>query len=201
MAIITLAIDENTKKPVIYDTEDAVRGVINYTINKSKFSSFRNLTPFGMDANCIANQMIFIQRCRYKPMANRIIHLVMSFATADYEEFINKNNLDQIMYWVVELYFHKCQRFVCMHTDNPSHLHLHYIINPIDLENYSVVRYSLVSLIQDMSRWLCEDYGIAVQGMTYFNGSGKLCRGSEGGVMLYQNKYCQKYGLDVRGCI
>ena len=38
-------------------------------------------------------------------------------------------------------------------------------------------------------------YGIAVQGVNYFNSHGALKKGEETGLFLYQNYFCKKFGL------
>lgn len=197
MAVIKLAEDKsNPSHSRVYTSEQDVRVLVDYVLRKSQLALFNNIDPFNPD--CIANQIIFIQRCRGKDISNRMIHLILSFDTYGFESHIDIPELEYIMNSWISMYFTGYQSFICLHTDKPNHLHVHFIINPVCLENYQIARYNLMSLKYDMAYWLSGEHQIAVQGINYYNGEGKLCKGNESGKMLYQDKVCKKFGLDKR---
>ena len=81
MAIIKLAEDKNTGMIRKYQTEEEVYNLVCYTIQKSSYILFDKLQFWGNNPECVANQILFFQKCRSKDMANRVLHLIISFST------------------------------------------------------------------------------------------------------------------------
>lgn len=200
MAIITVAKEKaDCEKNRIYATEEEVRILVDYLLRKSKYTVYGNLQPFHPVSQSVSDQMIFMQCCRHKAITNRIVHLIMSFDTYGYEDKVDILTICSIMNWINREYFQEHQRVLCLHTDKPNHLHFHFIINPVNLNNYQLVRCYLPALMKDMSLWLDGVYQIALQGVSYYDVNAKPHFGKEEGAFLYQNEYCKRNGLCKQG--
>lgn len=196
MAIIKLAEDKNTGMIRKYQTEEAVYNLVCYTIQKSSYTLFDKLQFWGNNPECVANQILFFQKCRSKDMANRALHLIISFSTGKYEHFI-KNSIESIIFYLRLNYFDGYQKFLCLHIDKPSHWHIHYIVNPVNPVDFTMLRYDIKYLRNKMAEDFYLLYGIAVQGVNYFNSHDALKKGEETGLFLYQNYFCKEFGLNA----
>lgn len=196
MAVLTIAKDNDSLgKTRIYATEEDVRILVDYTLRKSKYTIYGNLQPFHPVSESISNQILFIQRCRSKKITNRMVHLIIGFDTLGYEDKVDIPMICSIMDWMNREYFQECQRVLCLHTDKTNHLHLHFIVNPVKLNDYHLARYNLQALMKDMAFWLDGVYQVALQGASYYDVEAKLHSGKEDGAFLYQNEYCRRNGL------
>lgn len=186
MAIIKLAEDKsgNVRK---YITECEVRNLIDYVIRKSSFTLYNGVQNFMNDTRCIADQILFLQKCYGKPMASKMIHMIISFNTDKYEVFV-KREIESIIYFFENNLFTGYQKILCLHTDKPTHWHIHFLVNPVNPETYRIVSYYMPQIRLQMAFWLDGMYHIAVQGATYYDEKGKLQRGVEEGRFLYQNR-------------
>lgn len=194
MAVITLAKDDRGNQ-LKYQYEQDVIYLVRYAIHKSRVFFYEKVYPFGDAAESIANQILFVQKQRNKALENRLIHLIISFRTGGYERFIEEMDIRMIMDEFIENYFQDCQRFICLHSDTPGHLHIHFIINPVRLSDYKVERLNLMGLMRSMAGYLATNYDVAVQRIDYYDGLGRLRMGEESGKFLYQNKLCKEKGI------
>lgn len=64
MAIIKLAEDKNTGMIRKYQTEEEVYNLVCYMIQKSSYILFDKLQFWGNNPECVANQILFFQKCR-----------------------------------------------------------------------------------------------------------------------------------------
>ena len=196
MAVITIAKNDQGDQQKYLHEQDVVN-VVRYAICRSTVVLYREVYPFVDAAESVANQILFIQQRRHKPLGNRLIHLIVSFDTSGYEDQIGEADIWMMMNDFIDNYFQGCQRLICMHTNTQNHLHIHYIINPVRLADYNLVRFHLIGLMKSMAGYLSTYFGIAVQGVSYYDERGRMRKGMESGKLLYQNKYCKELGLQT----
>lgn len=196
MAVITIAKNDQGDQQKYLHEQDVVN-VVRYAICRSTVVLYREVYPFVDAAESVANQILFIQRRRQKPLENRLIHLIISFDTSGYEDQVKEADIWMMMDDFINDYFQGCQRLICMHTNTPNHLHIHFIINPVKLEDYTLVRFHLIGLMKSIAEYLATYFNIAVQGINYYDERGRMRKGMESGKFLYQNKYCRELGLQI----
>lgn len=197
MAVFTIAerfdgrCGENIKCE--YLEESDIRNLLYYCMDKSIYTVYHGIYAFGEE--CVADQMIYLQRCRCKPFRNRAIHYILSFSSKKYEKHMTTDQIARLMEWMRLGYFKEYQWIACLHADKPSHLHVHIVINPVNTIDLSLYRCNMFGLMKELADDLGELYQVALQGMTYYNENGRLCKGSEEGAFLYQDKFWRYWGL------
>lgn len=177
-----------------YETEEDLYRLIKYCMKPEKASYILpvNLQLFGPEI--VAYQFMFIQNYVGKSITTRAHHFILSFCTGRYEKFVDKNDIVIIMEWFAREFLEGHQAILCLHTDKPSHYHVHIVIDPVNYNTFTMFRYNIWQIkkkLADELGW----YGIALQGITYYDERGRLRRGNEAGVGLYHSMLGKEYYL------
>lgn len=198
MAILTIAknMEETveTEKNSIYRKPRDLRNLLFYCYNHCTASTMSNLYTFGIE--CIYHQFLYHQNRRVKEIHNRALHYIISFDSQNYESELDKNTIVSIMGMLNYFCFQEYQSICFLHEDKPSHKHIHWIINPVNLRDLSICRVNLWTLMYQVAEILDMCYDIALQPITYQNADGKIVYGKESGAMVYRQKYFKKYDLE-----
>lgn len=186
-------IDEETGERCDYKEENDVRRVVNYAMDKSYYTEYSRLALFS--PGCVADQMIAFQRCRGRKMSKRAFHFVLSFYTDGYERFVDRNTIIMTMQWMNINLFPDCQKILCLHEDAIDHLHIHMVVNPVNLENYNIIRYNIIAMMYQLAEYLGEFHRISLQSISYQDMNGTIQKGRETGNGLYQKNWCIENGF------
>lgn len=151
-----------------------------------------NLYRFGIEG--VYFQFLYYQKKRVKTISNRALHYILSFDSENYEADIDRTKIMNIMSWINYSFFTEYQRICFLHENKHSHIHIHWVINPVNMNNLSICRINFYWLQSQIAKVLAE-CDIALQPITYQNPKGGIVYGNESGAMLYQKKYYQRYGL------
>ena len=175
-----------------YKDKKDLDNLIYYCGRKSKYIEPVNIQLFGYKA--IVNQFLYIQNCSGKSLITRAHHFILSFCTGRYEKFVDKSDIKIIMEWFAREFLEGHQAILCLHTDKPSHYHVHIVIDPVNYNTFTMFRYNIWQIkkkLADELGW----YGIALQEITYYDERGHLRRGNETGVGLYHSMLGKDYYL------
>ena len=170
--------------------------LLNYCMNKS-VSVYYNYTAW--DADTVAGQFVYIQRCAGKNLATRAHHFILSFDSWKNEKNINTGEMDWIAMRMSQLFFEGYQAVFCMHTDRKSHYHMHIIVNPVNLMTYELFRYDIKEMKRELDWFILKDMKLVLQGESYYDEKGKRCYGEEYGDDLYQYKLKEEVEAMVKG--
>ncbi len=197
MAVFTIAERFDSKRGenirCEYLEESDVRTLLYYCMNKSLYTIYHKIYAFGVE--CIADQMIYLQRCRYKPFRNRAIHCILSFSSTKQEKHMTTDQIACFMEWMRLSYFREYQWIACLHRGKTGCLHIHIVINPINTIDLSLYRCNIFGLMKELADDLVGLYQVALQGVTYYDENGRLCKGSEEGAFLYQHSFWRYWGI------
>ena len=91
--------------------------------------------------------------------------------------------------------FKEYQRILFLHIDKPSHYHIHYIVNPVNINNLHICRWSFWSVAYSFAEVLGDLYVMPLIPVTYQDERGRIVKGTETGSMAYQQKFIQRYNL------
>lgn len=192
MALLKIAEDKNEPGQIrIYETKQDVEIAVHYVLRDSRRAVCSNIGLFSSE--CVAAQINYVQRCRVKAMSNRLIHYVLAFDSYGIEREIGIGIAWSIMNLINITFFPEYQKIICMHTDTPSHLHMHILINPVNLADYSLLRCNFEAFKKELAVWLGEVYQIALVSETFLDVNDKLRWGKD--EVLYQKKYCEEHGF------
>lgn len=197
MAVFTVA--KNTEEFGIYEKECCypnkkdLRNLLFYGYNKKRKMIVNNLYNIGME--CIYSQFLYLQNRRVKPLSTRALHYILSFDTQGYENDIRYKELVNIMEMIPILCFREYQCVEFLHTDRPTHYHIHIIVNPVNINTLHLRTDSFFTTGKMISEWLGIMYNIPVQSFTYRNQYGHIVAGNQTDSFLYMDKFMKKYNI------
>lgn len=189
--------EDKAEKPedCIYESNKDLRNLLFYCNNHSTSCVMDNLYPLGMD--CIYDQFLYLQKRRVKPIYTKALHFIIGFDTQNYEADIDSNMITTIMGSLSLLCFKEYQRILFLHVNKPSHYHVHYIINPINIYNLHICRWSFWNVAYSFAEVL-GDFSIPLVPISYQDVRGRIVKGTETGCMVYQQKFLLRYNLRER---
>ena len=178
MAVFVIARENETEENKIqtYKEEADLRRLLFYCMSKSNYTFYNHVYALGIQ--CVADQMIFLQRCRYKPVYNRAVHYILSFDSKKGEKDVKVQQIKDMIWWIISCYFRDYQCVACLHTDKSTHLHVHIVINPVAPGDLSLYHYNFRRLKAVLANDLGDIYHVALQGMTYYDQNGGMTEGS-----------------------
>ena len=180
-------------KDCIYRYNKDLRNLIFYCYNHCTSYVMNNLYPFGMA--CVYDQFLYLQKRRFKKMNTKALHFIISFDSMNYESDLDNNTLVSIMQMLNRFCFEEYQHILFLHTDKPSHHHIHYIVNPVNINNLHICRWSFWSVAYSLAEVLGDLYDMPLIPVTYQDERGSIVKGTETGSMAYQQKFIQRYNL------
>lgn len=181
------------KKICSYPDKEDLWNLLFYADNKKREIATSNLYNIGIESIC--NQFLYLQNRRVKPLNTRALHYILSFDSKGYERHIDYKMMTSIMCMIPIQCFNEYQCVEFLHTDKPTHYHIHIIVNPVNINTFHVYKDSFIKTGNNLSYWLGLMYDIPVQSFTYRNEYGIIIKGNETGAYLYQDKFKNKYNL------
>lgn len=197
MAVFTIA--KNTEESCIYEKECCyhnkkdLRNLLFYGYNKNSKMVVSNLYNIGMES--IYSQFLYLQNRRVKPLNTRALHYILSFDTQGYESDIRYKELVNIMEMIPVQCFGEYQCVEFLHTDKPSHYHIHIVVNPVNINTLHVRTETFITTANMLADWLGIIYDIPLQSFTYRNEFGQVVKGNRTGSFLYTDKFMKKYNI------
>lgn len=197
MAMFTVALQNSggIEEKVIYPQKENLQNLLYYLYNKKQAVAMGNLYPLGID--CIFHQMCYLQERRVKPLRTRALHYILSFDSQGYENEIGVEKICDIMNLLSAVLFVSYQHIFYLHTDRPTHLHVHMIVNPVNIETRKVYEKSSMQVGQEIAYWLAAIYQIPVQNFSYRDLKGRIIFSKETEEGLYQDKMMEKWGIKL----
>lgn len=197
MAVFQIAknLEGKTKnlEECIYQTNRDLHNLLFYCRNHCVSCVMDNLYALGME--CIYDQFLYLQKRRVKPIYTKALHFIIGFDTQNYEADIDANMIGTIMNSLCFMCFKEYQRILFLHIDKPSHYHIHYIVNPVNINNLHICRWSFWSVAYSFAEVLGDLYVMPLIPVTYQDERGRIVKGTETGSMAYQQKFIQRYNL------
>ena len=197
MAMLQIAknTEDKAEKPedCIYESNKDLRNLLFYCNNHSTSCVMDNLYPLGMD--CIYDKFLYLQKRRVKQVYTKALHFIIGFDTQNYEADIDSNMITTIMGSLSLLCFKEYQRILFLHVNKPSHYHVHYIINPINIYNLHICRWSFWTVAYSFAEILGGFYNIPLVPVSYQDEQGRIVKGAESGCYVYQQKFIRRYNL------
>ena len=180
-------------KDYLYKTNKDLRNLLFYCRNHCVSSIMTHLYPFGIES--IYDQFLYLQKRRYKETYTKALHFIISFDSQNYEKSLDCYTIESIMSMTTKLCFpeHQCISF--LHTDKASHKHIHYVVNPVNINDLHIIRWSFWELANKFAEILGSMYEIPLVPVTYQNERGQIVKGYEAGDLTYQQKFLRNYGL------
>lgn len=185
---------EEIEQNSIYRKPRDLRNLLFYCYNHCTASTMNNLYALGTE--CVYYQFLYHQKRRVKPLHTHALHYILTFDSQNYEADIDSSTIVSIMNMLNYSCFTEYQNICFLHEDKPSHKHVHWIINPVNLMNLSVYRINFWTLMYQVAEILGVYYNIALQPVTYQNAKGEIVCGKESGAMVYTKKFLQNYNLE-----
>lgn len=143
---------------------------------------------------CMTNFYIS-RKGRYKETYTKAWHFIISFDSQNYEKDLDCNTIESIMAITTELCLPEYQCISFLHADKPSHRHIHYVVNPVNINDLYILRWSFWELANKFAEILGSMYGIPLVPVTYQNEHGQIIKGYAAGDLVYQQKFLRNYGL------
>lgn len=197
MALLQIAknMEDKAEKPeeCIYRSNKDLRNLLFYCHNHSVSCVMDNLYPLGME--CIYDQFLYLQKRRVKSVYTKALHFIIGFDTKNYEADIDIQMAATIMRALGFLCFKEYQRILFLHINKPSHWHIHYIINPVDIYNLHICRWSFWKVAYSFAEVLGGFYNIPLVPISYQDEHGRIVKGTESGCYVYQQKFIRRYNL------
>lgn len=186
---------EEIEQNSIYRKPRDLRNLLFYSYNHCTASTMNNkLYPLGIES--IYYQLLYHQTRRVKELHTRALHYILSFDSQNYESDVDKSTVVSIMNMLHCNCFTEYQNICFLHEDKPSHKHIHWIINPVNLRDLSICRINFWTLMYQVAEILATYYDIALQPVTYQNEKGEIVCGKESGAMVYTKKFLKNYKLE-----
>lgn len=179
----------------IYKTNRDLRNLLFYCRNHCVSSVMDNLYALGIE--CVYDQFLYLQKRRVKSVYTKALHFIIGFDTQNYEADIDINMIGTIMGLLSFMCFKEYQRILFLHTDKPSHYHIHYIVNPVNINNLHICRWSFWNVAYSFAEVL-GDFSIPLVPISYQDVHGRIVKGTETGCMVYQQKFLLRYNLRER---
>lgn len=177
----------------VYRSNKDLRNLLFYCNNHSTSCVMDNLYPLGMD--CIYDQFLYLQKRRVKSVYTKALHFIIGFDTQNYEADIEPNMITTIMGSLSLLCFKEYQRILFLHINKLSHYHVHYIINPINIYNLHICRWSFWTVAYSFAEILGGLYDIPLVPVSHQDEHGRIVKGTETGSYIYQQKFIRRYNL------
>lgn len=197
MALLQIAknMEDKAEKPeeCIYRSNKDLRNLLFYCHNHSVSCVMDNLHPLGME--CIYDQFLYLQKRRVKSVYTKALHFIIGFDTKNYEADIDIQMAATIMGALGFLCFKEYQRILFLHINKPSHWHIHYIINPVNIYNLHICRWSFWKVAYSFAEVLGGFYNIPLVPISYQDEHGRIVEGTESGCYVYQQKFIRRYNL------
>lgn len=198
MAVFSIA--EDNGKTAVYPKKRDLRNLLFYGYNHSVSTVMENLYPVVMESviGCIYSQFLYLQWRRVKPLNTRALHYILSFDTQRWEKDIDRCKMTSIMCLLNAELFQEYQHILFLHTDKPTHHHIHIIVNPVNVKTYHVCRDTQKSLGWKIAELLGCMYDIPLQSFSYRDYDGRVKIGNETGIDLYKDKQAKAFGFQDR---
>lgn len=180
-------------KDCLYKSNKELRNLLFYCRNHCVSSVMTHLYPFGIE--CVYDQFLYLQKRRYKETYTKAWHFIISFDSQNYEKDLDCNTIESIMAITTELCLPEYQCISFLHADKPSHRHIHYVVNPVNINDLHILRWSFWELANKFAEILGSMYGIPLVPVTYQNEHGQIIKGYAAGDLVYQQKFLRNYGL------
>lgn len=197
MAMLQIAknMEDKAEKPeeCMYRSNKDLRNLLFYCRNHSVLCVMDNLHPLGME--CIYDQFLYLQKRRVKSVYTKALHFIIGFDTLNYEADIDIQTAATIMGSLGFLCFKEYQRILFLHINKPSHWHIHYIVNPVNIYNLHICRWSFWKVAYRFAEILGGFHSIPLVPVSYQDERGRIVKGTESGCYVYQQKFIQKYNL------
>ena len=165
-----------------------------YCYNHCTASTMNNLYALGTE--CVYYQFLYHQKRRVKPLHTHALHYILTFDSQNYEADIDSSTIVSIMNMLNYSCFTEYQNICFLHEDKPSHKHVHWIINPVNLMNLSVCRINFWTLMYQVAEILGVYYNIALQPVTYQNAKERLYVGKKVVLWFIRRNFCKNYNLE-----
>lgn len=197
MALLQIAknMEDKAENPeeCMYRSNKDLRNLLFYCHNHSVSCVMDNLYPLGME--CIYDQFLYLQKRRVKSVYTKALHFIVGFDTQNYEADIDIQTATTIMGSLGFLCFKEYQRILFLHINKPSHWHIHYIVNPVNIYNLHICRWSFWKVAYRFAEILGGFHSIPLVPVSYQDEQGHIVKGTETGCYVYQQKFIQKYNL------
>lgn len=197
MAMLQIAKNMEDKTEIqeecIYRSDKDLRNLLFYCRNHSVSCEMYNLHPLGME--CIYDQFLYLQRRRVKAVYTKALHFIIGFDTQNYEADIDIQMITTIMRSLSFWCFREYQRILFLHINKPSHWHIHYIVNPVQIFDLHICRWSFWNVAYEFAEILGGLYNIPLAPVSYQDQHGRIVKGTESGCGLYQQKFSRRYNL------
>lgn len=116
-------------------------------------------------------------------MRTKALHYILSFDTQGYEDDIDCSAICGIMSVLSSCCFREYQSIMFLHTDKPSHYHVHLVINPVNICTLKLYEKSFWQTGWEIAGWPEMD-GIPLQPFTKRNYKGNIVKGNETGAFV-----------------
>lgn len=173
----------------VYKSEEDLKRLISYVYSKALYWKSYNTITNKMDL--IEKQFLYIQKCYGGELRTRALHYVLSFDNRGWEHWMKLKKINQCTF-LYALYerFKNYQFFAAVHNHD-THMHIHFIINPVNRETLKVWHCSESEwnrMMQDMAYELFVHHKLALQSISYIDENGKLQLGNQISPFLYMNR-------------
>ena len=191
MAVFAIAANVNGE-PQTYPTEESIRNLVHYVYDKSIYTYMNWIVDVNHQADLIANQILYCQKCSGKVLQKRALHFILSYDTTGLEREMSRDQIIQSVFDVElcmsQFKLYEYQYMIGVH-DNGKNIHLHIVINPINVWSRNLLNYGIPDyqrVLKELAGILYLKYRIALAPVSYINENGKLRFGNSGG-LLYEN--------------
>ena len=190
MAFFKIVDKDEMGNKIEYKTADDLYGLINYVIKNSKYIDTRNMHMCGSDT--YVHQFLYTQSCKGAELKKRALHCILSFDTAEWERNMSEDKVYRcigILCDVADRFGIENHQCVFGLHANTQHLHLHIVLNPVNLVTKKIIHFGphqLEEFRKELAKDLYMLYHIALEGTSYIREDGRMSYGKDN-IGLYEN--------------
>lgn len=174
-----------------YQSESDLRRLISYVYRNACYCTSPNMIT--KNEGIIAQQFLYIQACYGGELNTRARHWIVSFDSRDWEHWMKRDCVVRYALTMCDMIDFPPEeyQYFCVVHDNPDHIHIHVIINPVNWANLRIMHLSAGEW-QYICRQLAEDLymrcRVALQGVSYIDEQSRMKWGEDSSTMLYLDR-------------